>query len=49
MQQIDQQLGQRVAVSEPEKAMILENIHRMVRDGTLGQDYTIAKREKNRR
>lgn len=49
MRQLEQQLGQRVVVSETEKLIILENIHRMVRDGTLGQDYTIANREKNRR
>ena len=50
MQQVEeQQLGQRVAMSETETTVILEKIHRMVRDGTMGQDYTIANREKNRR
>lgn len=48
MRQIEQQLGQRVVMSESDKVTLLENIHRMVRDGTLDQDYTIAKRDKNR-
>ena len=48
MRQIEQQLGQRVVMSELDKATLLENVHRMVRDGTLDQDYTIAKRDKNR-
>lgn len=48
MRQVERQLGQRVVMSESDKAMILENVHRIVRDGTLDQDYTIAKRDKNR-
>lgn len=49
MQQVERALGRSVIISEAEKTKILESIHNMVRNGTLGLDYTISNRDKNRR
>lgn len=35
-------------LSKEEKIAAIDKIHKMIRDGTLGEDYTIANRDKNR-
>lgn len=35
-------------LSEEDKLVAIGKIHKMIRDGTLGVDYTIANRDKNR-
>lgn len=37
-----------VSLSNEEKNVAIDKLHRMIRDGTLGEDYTIANRDKNR-
>lgn len=39
----------KIRLSEHDVVNALVRIHGMVRDGTFGKDYTIARREKNRR
>lgn len=49
MEQTGQTSGRSVILSEAEKTKVLNNIRDMIEKGVMGQDYTIANRDKNRR